>query len=261
MSENENYAHDKVVVPGAKTNGGTKTPGTVDVQVVADGTGDTYNVPAQDGWKLPGLKTSPKYSLVTAESKSAMSGGFVGERVAPTDEEIRNAKNKTMDALGSSLKTKIAMMYSERFKVFEESEMLNILKEDVIYGDENSGKFSVFMDGEMSQMIFEEETVRGVLTKKAQESVPEGWKSDSFVINYNEPEFDAISGKMSFAISGNMSFVPAINTEEFSKQAIGKNADEIKAMLISVSGVESVKVSMWPFWVGKVPERVNIEVQ
>src|SRR3989338_231803 len=70
-----------IVIPGKK---GT-TPGQVSVTVIADQPGEQYNV-AAGKFTVPGLKTSAAiYPHIYGKSKSAMSGGFVGDKpgVAP----------------------------------------------------------------------------------------------------------------------------------------------------------------------------------
>jgi hypothetical protein len=55
-----------VEVPGIKTIAGVKTPGSVEVEIIADMPGDKYNMKLSDlkgDFTIPGFKGDPRYSL------------------------------------------------------------------------------------------------------------------------------------------------------------------------------------------------------
>ena len=89
---------NKITVPGAKVENGKIIPAGIKMNVVADKVGAEYNIgPAK--FTIPGFKGAPKYDGFYARSESQMAGGFVGELVYPTDDEIKTAKEKTESAL------------------------------------------------------------------------------------------------------------------------------------------------------------------
>jgi hypothetical protein len=68
-----------VVVPGKKGS----SPGSVTITVVADQTGQQYNVGPISKFTVPGLQSTPAmYNNIYAQSSQAFSGGFSGDRPA-----------------------------------------------------------------------------------------------------------------------------------------------------------------------------------
>ena len=81
-----------VTVPAAKN---TSTPGTTEVQVIADKIGSDYNVPAGD-FTIPAFKeqgNTAKYQNITGASKSAMRGGTSGKATVVTADDFEKAKD------------------------------------------------------------------------------------------------------------------------------------------------------------------------
>ncbi len=88
---------DSITVPAAKKGSATEY-GNLEVTVYADEGGESYNI--QDtSFTLPGLKGSDLFAKVTAKSKSAISGGFTGER--------KSADEATMSQARTDLKKQI----------------------------------------------------------------------------------------------------------------------------------------------------------
>jgi len=79
-----------IVVPASKQEGGKTIPGSVEITVMADKTGNEYNLGLSD-FTLPGLKGSPKYELVFGRSKTEMRGGASGEQTVVGKSDVKEA--------------------------------------------------------------------------------------------------------------------------------------------------------------------------
>lgn len=67
-----------LLIPGAKKEGGKLVPGSVEAEVVAEGSGEEYNKEPVD-FTVPGLKGSALFEKIYARSNGALSGGRKGE--------------------------------------------------------------------------------------------------------------------------------------------------------------------------------------
>lgn len=67
-----------LLIPGAKEEGGTLAPGSIEVEVVAESPGEEYNKEFAD-LAVPGLKGSALFEKFYARSKGPISGGRKGE--------------------------------------------------------------------------------------------------------------------------------------------------------------------------------------
>ncbi len=102
--------HDSVTVPAGKDG----APGSLTVTVYADAVGDSFNIPATT-FKLPGLKGSKAFDLVTAKSTDAMAGGFSGARpsVAQStkDKEYASLKSELSEQTKKAIEEKVPEGY------------------------------------------------------------------------------------------------------------------------------------------------------
>ncbi len=97
---------ESIEVPPAKDG----TPGMVAADVFADGTGEQYNIPAQR-FTVPGLKGSDQYDKMYAESTSAFTGGFSGEKYILDEAELATAQQALHIELRNTL---LARLKTER---------------------------------------------------------------------------------------------------------------------------------------------------
>lgn len=94
---------DSIEIPGAtKDSTGALVPGKVSADVFADGTGEQYNI-QPTRFSVPGLKNSEQYEHVYAESLSAFTGGFDGEKYIIADAELQKAQQELHIELRNSL--------------------------------------------------------------------------------------------------------------------------------------------------------------
>ena len=113
---------EKVVVPGQSTEKGKLIPGSVDVLVRADTAGSDYNIGVST-FSIPGFAGTPRYTAFYAKSFLAMAGGFKGESLAVSSEDLENAKK----SLTAEVKEKIES--NERFEFLGDSILSFIVSE------------------------------------------------------------------------------------------------------------------------------------
>ncbi len=253
---------NKTTIPGAKTADGKTTPGSVDVQVIADQPGPDYNVAPSQGWKIPGFKGTPRYDKFYAEAKSSMTGGASGDQIIPTSDDIQNAKIKIENALADGLKSQTLILNSQNLRILDNASAFNVASETISSQADQDNNFSVFAAGELKQLVFDEKMLRDVIVKSLSTSTTE-IKIDDLPINYGTSTVDLAAGKMSFSISGALVYEPKIDFNDFKKQILGREADSLKAMIFALPGLQKANILFRPFWVNSVPRResrVNIMV-
>ncbi|MEK7062385.1 MAG: hypothetical protein AAB940_01500 [Patescibacteria group bacterium] len=254
---------NKITVPGAKIENGKIVPASIKVKVTADKAGDEYNIgPAK--FTIPGFKGTPKYEGFYARSESSMSGGFVGDTAYPTDAEIETAKEKTESVLEESLTALISSQIPADFKIIEGGRQFNVIKEDVNQEVNQDGNFSVFAEGELTVAGFKEPDLLGLMGGLAQKELGEGFKAKEYSLEYGTVRPEIQSGKINFSINYSGMFWQPIDIEQFKNSILGKKETELKVFVFSLNGVERATVSLWPFWVKKVPDnikKVKVEVE
>ncbi len=242
----------QVTIPGAKVEDGKIVPSQIEVSVTADEPGEDYNIGPAKNWRIPGFKGSPRYEGFYADSLSAMTGGFVGVEAVPTAEDIEKGRRELLTKLEGALEGQILVLLSDRFKVFPQSREFKVLKEEIEPAS-SEGNFRIFIEAELKYLVFDEIILKEAVTAEVKNSFAGDLKVKDFSLSYSEPKTALDQGKMTFSISGSIIFEPNINVAELKQEFIGRNEQELRKAVFFLTGLERANISLWPFWVNRVP--------
>lgn len=245
-----------VTVPGAKIADGKIVPSSLEAEVAADKPGPEYNIGPVERFSIPGFKGSPKYEAFYGESKGSMAGGFIGEVAYPLSEDIKKAKEETAKQLEDALRVLLAAQIPEDFKIMEGAGQFAVTEQDIMTEVDQDGNFSALVEGEMSVLTFREADLREALTDKGKNAVGGDFDIKSQELKYlGQARADFNDGTMSFPIEFAAVFAPKMDIDDLKRQIKGKSELDLKALIFSLPDVESAQISLWPFWVQKVPNR------
>lgn len=245
----------KTTIPGAKIENGKIVPSSIDVTVTADVAGDTYNVKASAGWHIPGFDGTPKYAAFYAEAKSPMKGGFVGMRSVATAADTAAAKAKIEKDLEMALQSQMILL--QQLKLIDGASSFKILSEDVEPDAQDATKMTIYAEGELKYLVFDETTLKNAVVQKAKEKakgrLDENLRVRSFDFSYlnSQPNFD--QGTLVTGMKGTVVFEPDVSEEGIKAALLGKTNDAFKGYVLSIKGLEKAKLTLDPFWVFSVP--------
>lgn len=256
---------ERIVVPGAKTEAGELVPASIEADVVADKAGESYNISPVSKFTIPGFQGTSKYDKFYAESKDPMTGGFVGEGKYPTADDIKAAKESAEKQMKEVIESfLVTQVVPEGFKTIESSRRFAITKETVNEAVDDQGNFSVYIEAEGGVDALKEEHVLKLMTALAQQVNGEGYQIRERTLSYGDITVDAKTGAIALPIDFKGTFWRPITVEEFKRSVFGKDENELKSFIFSSTSIEKADVSLWPFWVKRVPndvERVKVELK
>ena len=253
-----------ITVPGAKIEDGKIVPSSIETEVTADVAGVEYNIGPIARFTIPGLKGTPRYSSFYAESKTAFSGGYVGELAYPIDSDIKKGKDAVLSALEGNAKNILLQKIPSDFKVVDGSVSFSLVKQTVNGDVDDRGFFSIYAEGEASAMAFKENDLRSIFQIKMEEAYGTDFEIRDQVLTYLNATPDISSGKLRLSLDFKAQLSRQVKVEELRSKILGKSEAELKALLVSFSGLDSAQISLWPFWVRSVPSKeskVNIMVE
>ncbi|MEK7138533.1 MAG: hypothetical protein AAB787_03425, partial [Patescibacteria group bacterium] len=114
-----------LIVPGMKMQGGKLVPGSIEATIYADQPGADYNQEATD-FTIPGFKDDPRFSKFYARSKSALSGGLVGEVRKLSPEEADKARKALSADLTRELLLEARAKIPASFVLFDKLTLVDI---------------------------------------------------------------------------------------------------------------------------------------
>lgn len=240
------------IVPGAKIENGAIVPSSIEAVVTADKAGAEYNI-AATRFDIPGFAGTPREKAFYGESVAPASGGYVGELAYPTDEDIRKAKLEIAKVLESGARAAVQSKVPADFKMVENAFLFNIVKQTVNPDVNEAGQFSIFAEAEVSLMAFREPDMFKVLEDRAIKEAGDDYHIKDKTLTYGASKVDMSAGRMSVAVDYKSLLAKNLDVADLKSKMLRKPEPDLKAMLLGTSGLESAKVTLWPFWVRSVP--------
>lgn len=252
---------ENIVVPGAAVAGGKITPSSIGAAVVADRGGDAYNIGPVEKFTIPGFKHGPKFEKFFAESREPMQGGFTGESAYPTDADIQQAKTRTSALLEETLKLELKNQLPEGFTVADGAARLTVIKQTVNPDVNDKNEFSVSAEGEMAAIAFRAADVQAVVDVRIKNELRPDLRQKTSSLTYGAVQPDFAKGTMAVPVIYHSQLEYPLIADQLKQKMIGRSEAELRASLFALPGLASVKVSLWPFWVKRVPSAVDISIQ
>lgn len=248
----------KTTVPGAKIADGKIVASSIDAQVAADQAGPDYNIGPVSRFSIPGFAGTPKYQGFYAESKESMKGGFIGEVAYPTDQDIKAAKQKSLEELKNSEKSFLSLQMPAEFKVIDGAEQFTVLKQEVNAQTDDKNNFTVFSQAQLSDIAFRESDFIALAETLARTDLGIGdLKAKTYQLDYGAGRPDFKQGEISFAVNFKGVFEEPLDADSLIKNAANKSESDLRALVLTLPGIEKITISFWPFWVKRAPNDTN----
>jgi hypothetical protein len=244
--------HEPIVIPGYTMKAGVKVPGSVDVVAYADQAGDSYNTDLTD-FTVPGLKGTSQYSLITARSKTPMTGGFIGQQ-AVVDPTLRTQTVSALEAdLDRSLRAKIADATVAGTVIFPDTVSVTYTENpDTVSG--NNAVISI--SGKATAPAFDENDLAHQFASTASSSYQGPLSIDnaeSLSVHVDPVSAIGTESPLTVAISGNAALSAVFDKTALAGDLAGKNKRDIQEILPKYPSISTVDVKVYPFWLSSLP--------
>lgn len=245
-------------------------PGTVEADVIADKSGEEYNIDPSE-FKIPGFEGTPKYDKFYAKSSSAMNGGGAGgssEITIVSQSDLDSAKKDSE----AKMKEKLEQIVKDEIgsgNVFlpDASEETILESSFTARANEVASSFDVKVKGKIKVIVFSENDLKKMAGDIYNEANKEKAVSDYSLIsiNYGVSSSDFTSKKLSIKANAEVPIGSDIDWDQFKKDMLGKNDAEIKEILKNYPQIEKINIDFWPNFISqKIPQyekRVEIKVE
>jgi hypothetical protein len=253
-----------IVVPGAKIVDGAIVPSSIETTVVADQPGEAYNIPATPRFEIPGFKGTARYGAFYGQSAMPMAGGYVGEQAYPTEEDIKKGKIEIAKVLENGARGALQSKIPSDFKMVENAFTFSIVRQTVNPDADEGGHFSIFAEAELALMAFRDADMSALFKERSVRETGNDYSVKDDNLTFGTSRVDMAAGKMAVTVDYKATLAKNVDVENLKPQMLRKSGAELRAMLLAVTGLESARVELWPFWVGHVPgrsDKVNIIVE
>ncbi len=249
-----------ITVPAAKTVSGKSTPGQIEVAVTADQPGEEYNIGPSD-FVIFGFKGTSKADKFSAQSKSAMTGGFKGMEANIDEEQRTQLKEKLTEELKSSLMTKAIAQVPAEFIYYDDGVFFK--PANALLVSKVDGKVKATLSGTLSVILFNEGKLARYLAKENvsgydnSDIVLQGVKGLAFTLKNKDTIIPKDSKDITFTLSGDADFVWSVDVDSLKDSLVGKKKKEFTSILGTFGAIDSAEVSLNPLWMSSFPTNKN----
>lgn len=248
-----------ISIPGmSKDASGKDVPGQLEVTVVADKAGDNYNIGLSD-FSIPGFKGTDKATSIYAKSKTAMTGGFIGERGKVSEVDKAKAETELKKILMTKIAQKLKPQIPEDYLLFDDGIITNFTQ-SILPTPEAPDKATFKMSVNATGILFNKEELSKYL---AAQQVPDYEDEPVSITNWQELKFTLqnrdnlnISNleKISFKLEGNGHLVWSFDEKSLKNKlrlATSKNYKDVFDK--NFPTIQMATVVFSPPWIRTVP--------
>jgi hypothetical protein len=241
---------------------GKKVPGVTTAEVYADETGEKYNL-GPSKFTVPGFKGDPEYTTIYAESTSAFTGGFSGQKFIIDDAELQVAQQALQTELRNSLLTRVDTEKPAGFVVFKDAVTFTYESlPQVAYGD----NLATIKEKALLRIpLFKEDDFAAFIAKATipgYEDVPVRIADNSvFTFSYTDATTSAsdISNltSLSFKLLGKPQIIWKYDAEKLKADLVNANKTALPSILGGYPAIERATAVIRPFWKSKFPTKID----
>lgn len=251
-----------VTVPGMTKNGEESKRGLVEAEVVADQSGEDYNIgPAR--FTIPGFQNSGnnKYSKFYAESAAAMTGGGdgAGQSNFITAEDISSARSDVLVGLEDAIKQKIKEAAGEEALLLDEA----VGEDEAVYKLSNSegdvaDSFQITAGTKASAIVVNRKDLNDFVAHMIAKAGEGELNIDgsSITLDFGKPNVDFNVGTIDIKFHAIGRISPEIDLLTIKNEILGKNEEDLGEYLSTFKDIEKVEVDYWPSFINsRIPFR------
>lgn len=157
---------ESVDVPGYKVVGGVKTPGSVEVEIIADMPGEKYNMKLSDfkgDFTIPGFKNSTKFDTFYARLSADVSGGLVGKVKKVSEDKLISAREELKNNLKTELIKDIYSQKPDYLFFFKDNYYIQYSDlPDSSIGDD----YNISMEATINVVVFNKDVISNFIAQK-----------------------------------------------------------------------------------------------
>ena len=247
---------DQITIPGAKISEGKIIGSSMEVEVFADESGESYNIDSSS-FTIPGFKGSPKYAGFYAESNSPMTGGSTGKVKVVSAEDLKKAKENLSEEIRNEVKLAFEEQIPTDLKTIESSLDEEIIIISTVKEGAKTDKFTLEIKAIIKALLFKEKDIKNLIDLNIISMISEGKEplSETQKIQWGEPVIDDENNEILFDLNVEENIAWKIDTNSLKENLLGLDEIEVRKYLSNQIKIQESKVSFWPFWVKQIPEQ------
>jgi hypothetical protein len=260
-----------VTVPGKTTKDGKTVPGSVTATITADQVGDKYNSGPKD-FTVPGLKGTEKYTSFYARSNGALAGGSITTAAPTTVGASSNGtvEDRLREDLKNQLVNQITAQLPENFVYVSDSMIVSYTSPIITPGTD--GQSTVAERATATAVIMDKASlIKHILVANAGGDVPSEEESkvtydadlSSLSVAFPSGTTAATlkAGSSKISLNGSVTIKPVFTADKVARAVSTLSKVQAIEAIQGMDNVETVDISITPFWKKSLPRADKITVK
>ena len=251
--------HTPVTIPPQSSSG----PGKVSATVYADSSGANYNI-GPSTFTLPGLQGSSLYELVTAQSATAMTGGFSGTRPAVSQATDASHQSSLQSTLATNIQNALTSQIPNGYVIIPGASQTTyqaLQDTATTTNNSNTANVAITEQGTVTAVAFPSDALAKAIAYKIAGTYS-GQPVSLGPVNTLSLVPDATSTiqsastatTYSFNLSGNATIVWTVDATKIAGAVAGKTRDSAQSILSGFPEVSKATLILRPFWSNTFPQ-------
>lgn len=260
------YRIEKAISVPGKTG---ETPGTLEVEVVADEVGAEYNIEegAEVTFTIPGLQGDARYANMYAKLKTPITGGFSGIQKSASEKDIETAVRAVRDEASANLVALLQEQVPPEYVLFDDAIVLGFEREPGDASGGNGDDYVVKGTATAYGVVFNRESLSSLIARRELE----GYDGSALLVeNLDTIEFDFLNkeayipgetDQIVFNISGPVRFVWQYDQETLLAKLLGVKKTEFQQVFLAFPAIKRAESKLSPSWrryLPDEPEKIDI---
>ncbi len=252
-----------VDVPGYKIVGGVKTPGSVEVEIIADAPGDKYNMKLEDlkgDFTIPGFKGTTKYNTFYARLSAGTTGGFIGKVKKVSEENLKKGREELKNELKDVLIKDIYTQKPNQYFFFKDNYYIQYSD----LSDSSEGDvYKIFESAVIYVVIFNENNLANFIAEEEIES----FDNSKVDIIWDDNIVSSISGStekpwnensLKIKLTGNANIVWQYDLNSILNKIKGQDKEILSDVIKENSDfITEIQATIRPQWKKTFPENIK----
>ncbi len=244
-----------VTIPGAKVENGTLSPGSIEIEVVADLAGAEYNIPPSR-FSIPGFAGTAKEGKFYGENREGMAGGFKRLARMVEKKDIEAAKAALVPSELERVKELLRKKFPPNLNAIEGAlSVTNVEASATPREGEPGEKFMLTVRTIAQALLFSEQDVLGVVEPNIAQHLAAKYRTlpETRKISYLMRQYDPALGRLAFTALASVRRQAIIDELALREHLANMNINQAKAYFADQDQIERVNLSLWPFWSRRLP--------
>lgn len=254
-----------VTVPAMKMENGKLSPQFVEVELVADKTGEGGNISGEQRLKIPGFQGTPKYEGFYAVAPNGFIGGSQGRSRVITKEDATKAQEQLSKRVFDELKTDVVRKIPPQFKLVDGLYVIEITSLYVPPEKTAVVKFTGTAKAAARVFVFRDADVLSILQNAVlHEDNMHELIADFSGLKYRLKTVMFEKKRAEVAIGGSVRLKSVVNKDELAENAKGKKEGSIIDLLRVRKEFASFSIVFFPPWLFTAPanpKKITVIVQ